>query len=424
MMSRRKFITLCGKLCIALGLSSYFPGIASAAQTADGHPRLTDAAFFRQLVTTDPSHSRILMFQSDKLLKDLHLEYRKTGTPDSRFLPIAYQYLEQESMPQFIYHCELSALLPGSRYEFRILSGERATDWQPVIPVHEESFQMLIFCDSQCVDYDVWKDVAEAACHRHPAAELSTVIGDFTDNGQSFYQWQGWFQGAERLLSSTIFAPVMGNHECYDLKWQMCLPEGYLAYFRHPANGSLRFNEYYYSFDYGPVHFIVLNNQFDELDGIRPGLLREQLAWLQRDAKKNRLPWKVVLMHKDVIHYEYPDPVKGPCYINDIGEAFMGAFDALGIDLVLTGHLHTYRNRHHIFAGKPADRGPAYVLCGLAGDQRYPGIRIDPVFDKVTAPQPETDNYLTLDAASETLRLRCYLPDGTVIDDMTLRKGS
>ncbi|MBQ9616457.1 MAG: metallophosphoesterase, partial [Selenomonadaceae bacterium] len=100
--------------------------------------------------------------------------------------------------------------------------------------------------------------------------------------------------------------------------------------------------------------------------------------------------------------------------------AFMGAFDALGIDLVLTGHLHTYRNRHHIFAGKPADHGPAYVLCGLAGDQRYPGIWIDPVFDKVTAPQPETDNYLTLDAASETLRLRCYLPDGTVIDDMTL----
>ena len=36
--------------------------------------------------------------------------------------------------------------------------------------------------------------------------------------------------------------------------------------------------------------------------------------------------------------------------------------------------------------------------------------------DKVVAPQPETDNYITLSATEEKLEIACSLPDGTEID--------
>lgn len=426
MMSRRHFLTWCGNIGLALGLSSLFPGLAKASEHPDGshapanYPqKLADAEFIQQLITQNAAASRVIMWQSKKRMDAVRLEYRAKDSKDAAWEDVSYQYLAQQGHGIFFYACRLSGLLPQTSYEFRIVNGRRATDWQNILPTHYDGFQMLIFADSQCEYYDAWRSLTDAACKRHPEAELATVIGDLTDNGQFYYHWQGWYQGAEPLLRSHIFIPVMGNHECYDPNWQMCLPEGYLCRFIHPDNHSSRFPGYYYSFDYGPVHFIVLNNQFEELDGLRPGLLEEQRMWFRHDVEQSKTPWKVVLMHKDVISYEYPDPVKGDIYINEIGDIFMPDFEACGIDLVLTGHLHVYRNRRHIFRGKPSKNGPVYVLCGFSGDQRY-HVPISPEFDKVTAPQPEDSSYLTLDATARELRLRCYLKDGTLIDDMKL----
>lgn len=70
-----------------------------------------------------------------------------------------------------------------------------------------------------------------------------------------------------------------------------------------PENGSRDFSRYYYSFDYGEVHFIVLNSQWDETEAFKSGLLAEQLEWLREDASCSRKKWKIVLIHKDVLQY-------------------------------------------------------------------------------------------------------------------------
>ena len=110
--------------------------------------------------------------------------------------------------------------------------------------------------------------------------------------------------------------------------------------------------------------------------------------------------------------------------ISDIGELFMPLFDELGIDIVFTAHLHTYRDRGHLYNLRPSPdgRGPLYILTGVAGNVRYPGLWIDHAYDKYVAPQPETDNYLTLDASPDTLTVRCYLPDGQQLDEAVVRK--
>ena len=93
-------------------------------------------------------------------------------------------------------------------------------------------------------------------------------------------------------------------------------------------------------------NFLVLNPQFQELDALVPGLLEEQLAWMKEDLSQNDRPWKIVLMHKDILSYnEYNLYAQKIGDLNDIAHDFMESFDALGIDLVLTGHMHTYRNR-------------------------------------------------------------------------------
>ena len=90
--------------------------------------------------------------------------------------------------------------------------------------------------------------------------------------------------------------------------------------------------------------------------------------------------------------------------------------------MVLTAHLHTYRNRGHIYNFKRNPRGPLYILTGIAGDVRYPGRWKRSPWDLKVAPQPETNNYMVLEADDNQLKLSAYLPDGKKFDEEILRK--
>ena len=220
-------------------------------------------------------------------------------------------------------------------------------------------------------------------------------------------------------------APVMGNHETYDRQWQTRLPVAYLNYFRTPRNGSKAFGRYYYSFDYGQAHYIVLCTQQKEIDGFKSGLVEEQLAWIRRDLKAHRKKWNIVLMHKDVLQYRiHGRPERSEGIDEEIGRVWMPVFDELLIDVVFTAHLHTYRNRGHIyaFAKTPEQKGPLYILTGVAGNVRYPNLWIDHAFDEVTLPQPETDNYLTMEVAADQIEIACFLPNGKEMDRVTVTK--
>lgn len=270
-------------------------------------------------------------------------------------------------------------------------------------PLVDSDFQMIILTDSQCVDYNVFNITADTAVRNFPNASVATVIGDLVDNGEAEYQWRAWRSAARKLLKDRIFLPVMGNHECYDHDWLNYIPTHFLQQFEFPDNGT-DFRGYFYSYDYFNVHFLIVNTQFYELEDLVPGLFETQEEWLRND--KTDLPWKVVLMHKDI--YDYMQDK-----LDYIGEKFMDLFDELNVDLVLTGHLHTYRRRK-----KFKEHKPLYILCGVSGDQRYtePERSVDEV--SMTA----LDNYIIMESTSKVLRLRCYDVDGTLIDDVTLNK--
>ena len=100
----------------------------------------------------------------------------------------------------------------------------------------------------------------------------------------------------------------------------------------------------------------------------------------------------------------------------------MPLFDRWGVDAVLTAHLHTYRRRARLRDFRPDARGPLYILTGVAGNVRYPNLWLDHPFDEKVAPQPETNNYMTLEASAQALRFASYLPSGEEIDRVELTK--
>lgn len=416
-MNRRFFL----KLLLSLGLGAYFPKLTEAArfeqlhQPQDGYKPLREVKFLRQIVTNDSRTSRTLMWQSNKEIKNIQLEFFLVGEEQAQFAEVAFEYFEQNGEGTFIYFSELKNLKPESLYRCRIISGDKATSWQDLKTPGQNKFQMLVFSDSQCADYKIWQKTADLAHEKFPDAEIATVIGDLVDNGQAAYQWRLWYTSAAFILSSRIFAPVMGNHECYDTQWLNCLPKGYLHHFKTPSNAEKNFDGYFYSFDYGAAHFFVLNTQFLELEKFQPKLQEIQNYWFRRDAANTNRAWKIVLMHKDIFDY-------GQNKFNDIAENFMPLFDELEIDLVLTGHLHTYRNRGKIYAQKKSPRGTTYILCGRAGDQKYvePHREIDEVSFKNLDKEPES--FITLDIDEKNLTLTCHTVDGKILDQFTLQK--
>ena len=379
----------------------------------------------RQVVASDVGRGRVLMWEVSSPVENQMVELRVQGADGVRRFAAEDTRFTDDGTDVYQYTAELD-LTPGNSYQYRITAGDAATDWQMLYaPTENENYKMLIFPDSQSSDYADWKQVAHLAWARNTDAEIFTCMGDLVDNGEDRLQWTEFFVGIKEMQRSIPMAPVMGNHETYNRDWKVRLPEAYLHYFKTPRNGSKDFERYYYSFDYGDVHYVVLCTQQKEIGEFKNGLVEEQLAWIRRDLKAHRKRWNIVLMHKDVLQYRIngrPERTEGIDEEN--GRVWMPIFDELGIDIVFTAHLHTYRNRGHIYGFEKgaAKKGPLYILTGVAGNVRYPNLWIDHAFDEVTLPQPETDNYLTMDVSREAIEIACFLPNGTEMDRVRVTK--
>ena len=432
-MSRRTFL----KAAAAAGVLAaggagvwMLGGVRAIERTAEQLLGDLSVLRLRQIITRDPGHTRMLMWEMAAPTEHLAAELRALGADASktRRFPAADDRFTDDGAAVFQYAALLDGLTPGADYLYRIVSGDAATDWLPLAaPAKDAAYKMLIFPDAQSSDYTDWQNLARAAWARNQDAALFCGMGDLVDNGEDRAQWIAFFAGLTQMQQAVPFVPVMGNHETYNRDWKVRLPEAYLHYFITPSNGSASFDRYYYSFDYGDVHYIVLCTQQHEISEFADGLVDEQLAWMRRDMQEHRKKWNIVLMHKDVLQYRIHGRAERTEGIDEEnGRIWMPMFDALGIDIVFTAHLHTYRNRGHIYAFQKsaAQKGPLYILTGVAGNVRYPNLWVDHAFDEVTLPQPETDNYLTMEIRQDAIEVACFLPDGTEMDRVQVRKRS
>lgn len=432
--SRRKFIKIAGGILAgAAGLYAFLPGkrawpkqALDSAKAIAGHYLPLgdiDALSVRQIITEDSSNSRTIMWQSEFGEKDAVVEYRRKGNEDIKASFATDEEFSDDKRVSYIHTATLADLTPGSQYEYRVGYGNKRSDWRHLHTDDGGAFKALIFPDSQSNDYSDWEKLAQVARQNNPDADFFVNMGDLVDNGEDHTQWRAWFDSLHGIIDTIPVAPVLGNHETYNQDWKVRMPKAYLKLFSLPENGDDERRNQFYSFDYGDVHFIVLNTQFDEMEPFQPGLLEAQKEWFASDIVQTRKKWKIVLMHRDVLTYEIKSRKDRQAGISDIGKYLMPLFDKYGIDVVLTGHLHTYRRRDHLYNFQPDRRGPLYIVTGVAGNVRYPNLWINHPFDRAVAPQPETNNYMTLEVGGNTLKLASFLPSGEEIDQVEITKN-
>ena len=403
--------------------------LSGCAQNAEREAAGSDAAVaithVRQLVAADNKTARTVMWEG-KVKQPYTLEYRKQGSRDSESVQAAdSSFTDKDSVIQ--YTARLDSLAPGSTYEYRINTAKNKGQWHKLHTEDGAGFTALIFPDSQSADYSGWQQLARDAYQRHPDSAFYVNMGDLVDNGQSASQWRAWFNSVSVFSDALPLAPVIGNHEAYSLEWKECLPASYTHLFNVPQNGLAKYPNQFYSFDYGPVHFVVLDTNFPEMKNFQPDLLADELPWLEKDLAASRAKWKVVLMHRDIFLYGF-GPESGreqtQTHFLDFSYQLLPVFEKYKVDAVLTAHLHTYRRRVPLqnFAPAPQGAGITYILTGVAGDVRYPKLWGDFDWDAATAPKPETANYMTLKADEQALEFKAFLSDGRQFDEVKLTK--
>lgn len=305
------------------------------------------------------------------------------------------------------FEVEIGGLGPGETVHYRPVADGAPLGEDRVFrtaPPPRAPFRMLVYGDTRS-GHDAHRGIVAAAAAHRPWVAAHT--GDLVSDGAMPGDWVTFFAIETPLLAEAPLFAVAGNHEDTDES------RLYVEHLPLPVNSPAP--ELYYSFDYGNVHGIVLD-QYVNIDAewlclTRLGswetcLNRAQLDWLSRDlaaaAADPDIDHVFVFVHEGA--YSSKEGRDGSRQIR----ALLDTFRDHGVRVVFSGHDHYYERG---FAGN----GLPYVVTGGGGAPLY-----DPCCPTaalhVIAVSEAVYHYVILDVNGLDVTLTAYRLDGSVLD--------
>ena len=291
-----------------------------------------------------------------------------TSVPATSELFVEPAIPDEESPSYFVHVAMLEELVPGTTYEYTIeTAGEELTsghglsfrtDGGPT----ETELSVLVFGDSGDGGNSNQLGIRNAMLDRE--FDLALHTGDVVYIDGTYQQLEDYFFTVYREMISRIpFYPSLGNHDYVTLNAQPYLDGFYL-----PENApSVASSERYYSFDYGPVHFVALDTEI--LTGSRGDAAQvdEMAAWLEDDLASTDQGWTFVYFHRPA-YSSSNVPV-----LHD-AQRIMPILEQAKVDIILAGHEHVYARTLPIKEGAPeviGDGGIVHVTTGGGGRGRH-----------------------------------------------------
>ncbi|MBO0931322.1 purple acid phosphatase family protein [Fibrella aquatilis] len=209
--------------------------------------------------------------------------------------------------------------------------------------------------------------------------DLWMLIGDNAYDGDDAQYQNSFFQPyRDNLLKNTTLFTIPGNHDYINsaaLAASHAIP--YFSIFTLPANaeagGVASGTREWYSFDYGPIHFVMLDGYGTRTVGgmqkkvYDDTLNHPQAIWLKQDLTANTKKWTIVYLH-------FPPYTQGSHNSETEGDLIAirqrvnPILERFGVDMVVTGHSHVYERSYPIHD----HRGPMAEFAASPANFRYP----------------------------------------------------
>jgi acid phosphatase type 7 len=367
-MKRRSFLSNLGKTSLLAGFgfgTNTFPAVAGIAEkpgkvSPDAH------VFLTQPYLQQPAADSIRVRWITNRKAFSWLEFGEGSAPDRKAQQSSQGFVHANNR---INEVILQGLKPGTTYKYRIASKD-IIDFHPYNLKYGET---------------IYSDIYQfTTSHKSPAEVSWLVMNDIHDrpysiphlmklNGEDPYDFVFFngdmfdYQTDEQQLIDHMIKPctdafasqvpfyfVRGNHETRG-KFARELGD----YFSNPNQ------KYYGSYEWGPVHAIVLDTGEDKADDhpVYGGIVdfdayrEEQLPWLEKEMQKpafKKAKFRVVMMH--IPHY-YSGEGHGTLHCRKL---FAPLFNKYKIDLFLAGHTHKYG----VFQPKAGEHDYPIVIGG------------------------------------------------------------
>lgn len=235
-------------------------------------------------------------------------------------------------------------------------------------------------------------------------ADLWMTLGD---NAYSSGEWGEWqdnvFEPHREQLHRVPGYLVPGNHDWND---------GDIGLDPYLGNLFLPPPENYWSFDYGPVHFVGLDSERGILE-TGPGSMVE---WLEADLAAANKPWTIAIWHHPILTGH---PGRTGQFLM-IARA-LPVLQEHGVDLVLVGHDHFYerfeRLRFEGFEPVADPDGFGYVISGGGGRSLYD---VEP--HELDVVRAKRHHFLYVEVDLDRIRVRAIADDGDLLDDFEITR--
>ncbi len=253
-----------------------------------------------------------------------------------------------------------------------------------------EKTKFIYMGDSQCAkigektyDYSGWQKLLDHACallnaEQEPTQQgggseaakangskwLLVSGGDVVNNINSRDEWRSFFDAFNTHKDELKMIAANGNHlrnRSYSEK------KIFSKRVKIPDNGPAGMEKRFYSYDYGCVHFTVLDSNF--MGNGRPDVVAHMRGWIEHDLAESKQPVSIIVMHHPmfVIKDTFNDYARAELMRRD----YLEVFDRYGVDFILCGHQHVYaRSKAFNGNGKPDENG-MIQLMGVSGTKVY-----------------------------------------------------
>ncbi len=285
----------------------------------------------------------------------------------------------------------LSNLLNSTKYYYRVIADiDTATGHFRTGPTDSVTdVTILLYGDTRTypVDHDsVAAQIIQTYTNDTTAQSILLLSGDLVANGNNESDWDNQFfdpqyQRLQQMLRTLPLLACMGNHEGAGTL--------FAKYFPYPFYSADR---YYWSFDYGPVHFIIIDQYTTYTVG------SPQYQWLVSELSGTTKKWKILILHE-------PGWSAGVHGNNaQVQSVLQPLCEQYGVQFVFAGHNHYYaravtKRVEHITTG--GGGAPLYTP-----DSNYPNIiKVDKSY-----------HFCKLEISTDTLHLTVIKNNGDVIE--------
>ncbi len=247
----------------------------------------------------------------------------------------------------------LTGLSPETRYYYSVgsssgvLSGNNATTFFQTSPLAGTARPTRIWVIGDAgtgatVQTSVYNAYLNATGSKY--TNLWLMLGDNAySSGTDAEYTSKMFNNYGTIFKQSPLWPTIGNHDAVSAD-SATQTGPYYDQFTMPKNaeagGVASGTEAYYSFNYGNIHFIVLDSQ--ETSRATTGAM---MTWLKADLQADNSDWVVAYWHHPPYTKGSHDSDTETAHI-EMRQNFLPVLEAHGVDLVLGGHSHSYERSY------------------------------------------------------------------------------